>query len=80
MRADELPHAAWLEAVVRSTAELRPVCMAFAARTEDGRTMTAYCNADTEDMALMAHQIRSDILWTTLEENAGRIRDMLEEI
>lgn len=71
----DMEFAQWLEDVIRSMFELNPDKMCFVAHTPAGETMTAYFNANAEDMAAFAHHINSDVIMEIVTKNAGMILD-----
>ena len=69
----DMAFAQWLEDVIHSMFDLNPDKMCFVAHTPGGETMTAYFNAEAEDMANFAHHINSDVVMEIVLNNAGRI-------
>ena len=75
----KLPYAPWLEEAIRTLTEhdVRSACIV--ATIDEGDTMTGYWNADTQDKAIFAHHIQSDIILDIVQQNAGIIKEAMEE-
>lgn len=72
----------WLEDLVRRVFQDKPESMAFVAKMSDGPdnyVLTGYYHASVRDKAIFVSNIQSDIVMDIIENNAGRIRRMLEE-
>lgn len=75
----KLPYAPWLEDAIRVLTE-HDVCSAcIVAKFDEGDTMTGYWNADAQDKAIFAHNIQSDIVLDIVKQNAGIIKEAMEE-
>ena len=53
-------------------------CAAIAAKADDGAVYTGYYNVDTTDMAVLAHNIISDVVLEIVKSNIDTIREALE--
>lgn len=75
----KLPYAPWLENAIRTLTEhdVRSACIV--ATVDDGETMTGYWNSDTQDKAMFASAIQSDITLEIMEQNADAIKRAMEE-
>lgn len=75
----KLPYAPWLEDAIRTLTEhdVRSACIV--ATIDELDTMTAYWNASTQDKAIFAHNIQSDIILDIVQQNAGIIKEAMEE-
>ena len=75
----KLPYAPWLENAIRTLTEhdVRSACIV--ATVDDGETMTGYWNSDTQDKAMFASAIQSDIILEIMEQNADAIKRAMEE-
>ena len=72
--------AAWLEegvaALFGSGKKIKSACIV--AMLEDDSSITAYFQADAQDMAVFAHKIDSDIIMEIITKNIDIIKDALE--
>lgn len=72
--------AAWLEegvaALFSSGQKIRSACIV--AILDDESSITAYFQADAQDMAVFAHKINSDIIMEIITKNIGNIKEALE--
>lgn len=73
------PYAAWLEESLKIIAGFEPACLCIAATSPDGDTFTGYYNADATAKAVFAHHIQSDVVMDIIQNNAGKIKEILEE-
>lgn len=82
MKSDDitkLPYAPWLENAIRILTEHDVHSACIVATVDDGDTMTGYWNADAQDKAIFAHYIQSDIVLDIVQQNAGIIKQAMEE-
>lgn len=75
----KLPYAPWLEGAIRELTEHDVHSACIVATVDDGCTMTGYWNADTQDKAIFAHNIQSDIVLDIVQQNADIIKRAMEE-
>lgn len=75
----KLPYAPWLEEAIRTLTEHDVRSTYIVAIIDEGDTMTGYWNADTQDKAILAHHIQSDIILDIVQQNAGIIKEAMEE-
>ena len=75
----KLPYAPWLEKALRTLTEHHVHSACIVATVDDGDTMTGYWNADTQEKAIFAHNIQSDIILDIVKQNAGIIKEAMEE-
>lgn len=74
------PYAAWLEESLKVISGIKPVCLCIAATSGDGATFTGYYNADATDKAVFAHHIQSDVVMDIIQNNAEKIKEILEDV
>lgn len=82
MKSDDitkLPYAPWLENAIRFLTEHDVLSACIVATVDEGDTMTSYWNADAQDKAIFAHNIQSDIVLDIVQQNAGIIKEAMEE-
>lgn len=75
----KLPYAPWLEDAIRTLTENNVEAICIAIKKPDGYTMTGYWNSDTQDKAMFASAIQSDITLEIMEQNADAIKRAMEE-
>ena len=75
----KLPYAPWLENSIRVLTEHDVHSACIVATVDDGDTMTGYWNADTQDKAIFAYNIQSDIVLDIVKQNADIIKRAMEE-
>lgn len=73
-------YAEWMEELVKTVFEKKPRAMAFTALLDGEDVLTGYYNANARDKAVFAHNIQCDIIMDVIENNAGTIRQMLENV
>lgn len=71
--------AEWLEDAARVLLENNPKYIALAARLPDGRTLTAYYKAGVNDKIASAGQIHADAMLDMIVNNAGTLKEAMEE-
>ena len=82
MRSEDvtkLPYAPWLENAIRVLSEHDVQSACIVASVEGGDTLTGYWKANVQDKAIFASNIQSDIVIDTIRNNAGLIRQALED-
>jgi len=75
----KLPYAPWLEDAIRTLTENNVEAICIAIKKPDGYTMTGYWNSHTQDKAMFASAIQSDIVLDIVKQNAGIIKEAMEE-
>ena len=75
----KLPYAPWLEKAIRILTKHDVHAACIVATVDDGDAMTGYWNADEHDKAIFAHNIQSDIILDIVKQNAGIIKEAMEE-
>lgn len=75
----KMPYAPWLENAIRTLTEHDVHSACIVATVDDGETMTGYWNSDTQDKAMFASAIQSDITLEIMEQNADAIKRAMEE-
>lgn len=71
--------AEFLEELVKLMFESRPECVSLAAKLPDGRMFTAYYNASVSDKVATAGQIHADAMLDMIFNNAGLLKEAMEE-
>lgn len=68
------PYAEWLEGMIRTIMEHKPVRMGVCMVLENGEVFTGYYGEHSaEDMAVMAYHIQADSTWKLILANADQI-------
>lgn len=80
MNINEIPFAEWLEDGLRTIFESGTDKIALCALMPDGIVLTGYHNLCTQDKAIIAHNIQSDITMDVVLANIDQIRDALEGV
>lgn len=73
------PYAEWLESVLSSMVEEKPVRIALAMECGDGNTCTAYWKCNQQDIALLSHTMYMDAVFRVMKANAKEIIQAAEE-
>lgn len=75
----KLPYAPWLEDTIREMTEHEAQSICIAVKVDGCAMLTGYWNADAQDKAIFAHHIQSDIILDIVQQNAGIIKEAMEE-
>ena len=75
----KLPYAPWLENAIRTLTEHHVHAACIVATVHDGYAMTGYWHADAQPKEIFAHNIQSDIVLDIVKQNAGIIKEAMEE-
>lgn len=74
----KLPWAQWLEDTLQNLVKFNPVKIALVAVDEKGGTMTSYNDCTWLELFGMAGALYGDAMWTQLEANPGKLREIIE--
>ena len=68
----------WLEDILPQLVEAKPKSCAIIALSPDG-VRTSYFKAGLEDLAIMRHNMGLDIMWGFFENNAARLKSLIDD-